>query len=148
QRLADVLLCEQPSRVADHPGALLQAPRCEGDIAGDHDVILADMLDDPIIGRVEPSADDDQMDPVPRWNPHPRVRHQGYLEPMPPRDTVDFLLHRTAIGINVYVQQVRAFRDDGQGRRIALTDSYPAVAQRLRATSSCQRGRNLREVLR
>src|SRR5215510_2125667 len=68
------------------------------------------MLDDPIVGRVEPSADDDQLDPIPRWNSHPRVRHQGHLEPMPFRDTVDLLLDRTAIGINIYVQQMQAFR--------------------------------------
>ena len=98
--IANAFLGENATRRTEHPGILFQAPRSHGDIPSDHDIILAHMLDNPIIGRVELPIRNNNFEPVLLRGPHPRVRNQGDLEPIALCHTIDFLLHRTAISID------------------------------------------------
>lgn len=59
---ADGVLCERAALGPKHPSSLLQAARGERDVPGDHDVVLTDMLDDPVICRVKLTAYENQLD--------------------------------------------------------------------------------------
>ena len=91
---------ENATRRTEHSGILFQAPRSQGDIPCDHDIILAHMLGNPIIGRVELPIHNNYFEPVLLRGPHPRIRNQGDLESIALCHPIDFLLHRTAITID------------------------------------------------
>ncbi len=97
---ANAFLGENATRRTEHLGILFQAPRSQGDIPSDHDIILAHMLGNPIICRVELPIHNNYFEPVLLRGPHPRVRNQGDLEPIALCHTIDFLLHRAAISID------------------------------------------------
>lgn len=104
--VADRGFTESTPLETQRPGALAQATRSEGDIAGDDDVVPGDVLDDPIIRGVELVAHDHQLEPVLVRDLHSRVRYQSYLELIAPGYTVDLLLDRAAIGVDHYFRQV------------------------------------------
>ena len=91
-----------------HPGALLQAPGCERDVAGDDDVLLGDVLDDPVVRTVELFFDHLQRQPVSRRVSHPVVGHQNDLQSVALGYPIDLLLDRAAVGVNVDIQHCEA----------------------------------------
>ncbi len=101
----DVVLRERSSGWANDACAFLYAPACERNVRGDHDVVSAHMFSDPVIGGIEPVADDFECDPLFIRNAHPGVGHQGHFELISPSDSKHFLLDRTRIRIDKYVQQ-------------------------------------------
>lgn len=80
------------------------------------------MLDDPVIGRVELVIHEHEREPLLAGNPHLRIGHQGNLDSVALRYPVDFVLHRTAIGIDKYLCQIVFLPEpeDGIGCRFLL----------------------------
>ena len=96
----NVILGENAPRRSENLGALFQTPRGQGNIPGDHNIILADMLDNPVICRVKLPVHNNHFEPVLVRGPHPPIRHQGDLESITLCYAVDFLFHGTGIGID------------------------------------------------
>jgi hypothetical protein len=98
----------------EHDGPFFQAAGRQRNVSRDDDIVRDDACDDPIVGRVEAAVDDHQFEPVGLGNPHDRVRDQrdGVLVSL--RNAIDFLLHRTGIGV------------DEDLRHAALSCSEPA----------------------
>ncbi len=64
ERHADAGLGERPPRRAEDAGARLERARCERNIRRHHDVALARMLGDPVVGGVGASGDRDVTGPA------------------------------------------------------------------------------------
>jgi hypothetical protein len=84
---------------------LLQTAAREQNVRGDHDVERLHHFDDPIIGGVEVAPYD--LECYPRFirNPHPGVGHQGDVEVISLRDSIDLLFDGARVGIDKDVQQ-------------------------------------------
>ena len=65
------------------------------------------VLDNPVIGLVEPLADDLECDPLSLRNPHPRVGDEGHTNAVSARNTKDLLFDWAGICIDEDVQQIR-----------------------------------------
>ncbi len=92
---------------------MTRAPACrqrlgQRDIGGDDDVVGLDVIDDPVVGCVEPIVHDFEGEPFLIRGSHPRVGDQGHVETIPSGDAVDLLFDRTRIGIYKNVQQTKS----------------------------------------
>ena len=97
----------------DDVGARLHAPARQGDVGGDHDVARPGPFGNPIVGGVHAGAGGDPVDQrILRNADEPRGDH-GDGKLMPRGDTVDLVLHRTGIGIDVDVHRVLRNRRGG-----------------------------------
>jgi hypothetical protein len=96
----DVVLREREPFQAEHLGAFVNTARGERDVSSDHDVVASHVLGDPVIRRIELRPHRDLFEPLAFRHPHPGVRHQEYLEPIAPGDTIDSSLHGATVGIH------------------------------------------------
>jgi len=97
---ADGILGEDAPLGIERPSAFFQTAGGERDVRGDDDIVFLDVIDNPVISSVEPIIHDNKLDPVLPRNIHPRVAHQGHLEPMAFPDTKDFLPHGASVRID------------------------------------------------
>ena len=106
QGVADGLLGEDATFRSEDVGAFLEASRGKGDVGRDHNVVLVDVIDDPVVGRVKVVAHEDQFDPVGLGNGHRRVGHERHAQGVALGHAVDLVLHGAAIGIDEDFGQV------------------------------------------
>ncbi len=64
-----------------------------------------DVIDDPVVGRIEPVVHDLECQPLFVRGAHPRVGDQRHLETAALGNAVDLLFDRTRIGVDEDVQQ-------------------------------------------
>ena len=100
ENAANVFLGER-SPQAEHCRIVLDTPRGEWDVAGDDDIILPSMLDDPIVGCVGMFADHDEFEPIILRDAHPGIGYENYTQVVPSCDAVDLVLDGTAVRVYV-----------------------------------------------
>ena len=162
QRHADGGFGEGLAAGADDLGARLHAAAGQRDVRGDDDSARRRPLGDPVIRRVKAAVDDDALDHRRLRHQHEAVGHHPDLQAIAAGDTVDLVLHRAGIGIDVIWigpgmgsvgisrKQRRAALTDGPsiveprsgaaGRKNAGQAAEPSVEARIQVTSRDDRG--------
>ena len=100
ERVADAAFGEELASGVEDEGALLDASGGKGDIGGDDDIVLSDVLGDPVVGGVEVSTDDDLFHAVVVWDSEEGVGDEDDAQGMAFRHPVDLLFDRAAISID------------------------------------------------
>ena len=80
QGIADGVLAKRLSARVQHPAALFHATGRQRNVRRHHNVVLGDMLRNPVIGRIEPAVHKDQFQPRLLRHAHQRVRHHRNLQ--------------------------------------------------------------------
>ena len=106
-RLPDRVLGQGPAVGGDDARSRPDAPVRERDVRGDDDVVLPCSLGDPIVRRVEPLRDADELDPPRSAGPERGVRDHVDLEVVAEGDLVRLLLHRAGVAVHEEVQHTR-----------------------------------------
>ena len=71
---------------------------------GERQSMVCDVLDDPVVGGVEPVGDDDQLHALVLLDVHAAVRHVGDGQGVALCDARDLVLHGAVVGVDVDVQ--------------------------------------------
>ena len=97
---ADAARRERLAIIADHPRACLQTAVGEQYVSGHHDRVRPCPLRDPVVGRIEAVADHHPVHQRMSRNANRAVADDRDRHFMAKGDAVDFVLHRTGIGVD------------------------------------------------
>jgi hypothetical protein len=81
----------------------LQAAMSEWDVPGDHNIVLTNVFDDPVIRGIKRLANDDKLEVILIRQTHPRIGNEDDVQTIAPGDTVDLVFHRATIGVDIDV---------------------------------------------
>jgi hypothetical protein len=101
KRIPNGIFGENASLRVQRAGPFFQTPRGKRNIRCYHDIAIPDPRYDPIICGIKLLIYNHQLKKIFLRNPHPRIGNQVHLEPVAPGYSIDFILHRAAIRINI-----------------------------------------------
>jgi len=86
------------------------------------------VLNDPVIGSVEPAFDNHEFAPVLMGNANPRVGDHCDMESVSLRHAINFLLHGAGIGIDEYFKHLGSFPQSANCTQLlALETAYAST---------------------
>lgn len=105
QRRANILFGKWFARRAESVSRFLKASSRERDVRRDDDVIDPQVLDYPVVSRIHALPNDSQGEPIPFRDSHPRPSHQSDAQVVSLCHAIDFLFHRTGVGVYKDMEQ-------------------------------------------